>query len=738
MKSIFIFSLISFCCFTTAVRAQDFSGVRDLVHRRAPWLEEHLVLKKVQFEKQGGAGHPADIKTQDHTVDAFTLSYYKGKVQIEANSPSAAAFGVHWYLKYYCHRSMSHMGDNLAPVDKLPVITRPVHLDGLAKYRYALNYCTYNYTMSFYNWTDWQRELDYMALNGVNLMLVANGQEAVWQSVLDHLGYTQKEIDAFITGPAFNAWWLMGNIQGWGGPMTRPVIQQRSHLVQKMLRRMQQLGIQPVMPAFFGMVPSSLKQKRTAHIVEQGKWGYFERPDILDPSDSLFAVISDLFYGATKQLYGKDIHFFSGDPFHEGGKHGDINLTTAGVKIQSAMQKAFPGAVWVLQGWQANPDKNLIAAVNKRDILIQELFGENTHNWEDRKGYEGTPFIWCTVTNFGERPGINGKLQRFADEIYRVRHSPYDSLCTGVGIMPEGINNNPVVYELMLELGWHKDKVDVRRWIKDYVYARYGKTDPVMLDAWDLLLKSAYSSDLGYAEGPPENILCARPALKIKSVSTWGSRTKKYDLNAFKKAVDLFAQAWPQYKDQRTYRIDLINLIMQQIGTRADSVYANVVGAYTQKDIAAFNAASKRFLSLLDDATSLLETDPFYQLSTYVHQAKVLNNNKEAVKNNVRNLMMLNTYWGGNDPKEDNLHEYAYKEWAPIMENYYKQRWVLFFNYLTANLEGKSVPPVNFFKWERNWVENAVRRALAADKETLQSPGKLSRILPQIMDRLDR
>lgn len=738
MKHTFIFSLISFCCFTVTIRAQDFPGVRDLVHRRVPWLEQHLVLKKVQFEKQGAAGLAADIKKQDDAADAFTLSYSKGKVQVEANSTSAAAFGVHWYLKYYCRRSMSHMGDNLAPVDKLPVMTRPVHLEGLAKYRYALNYCTYNYTMSFYNWTDWQRELDYMALNGVNLMLVANGQEAVWQSVLDQLGYTQKEIDAFITGPAFNAWWLMGNVQGWGGPMTRPVITQRSRLVQKMLRRMQQLGIQPVMPAFFGMVPSSLKQKREAHIVEQGKWGYFERPDILDPSDSLFAVISDLFYSATKKLYGKDIHFFSGDPFHEGGKHGDINLTTAGVKIQSAMQQAFPGAVWVLQGWQANPDKDLIAAVNKKDILIQELFGENTQNWEDRKGYEGTPFIWCTVTNFGERPGINGKLQRFADEIYRVRHSPYRGLYKGVGIMPEGINNNPVVYELMLELGWHNDKVDVQQWVRDYVYARYGKTDPGMLKAWGCLLESAYSSDLGYAEGPPENILCARPALKIKSVSTWGSRTKKYDLNTFREAVNLFVNAWPKYHDQRTYRIDLIAMVMQQIGTCADTVFGKVVDAYTHKDIASYNIASKKFLSLLDDAEALLETEPFYQLSTYSNQAKLLNDNKAAIKNNIDNLMMLNTYWGGNDPEEDNLHEYAYKEWAPMMKNYYKQRWVIFFDYLKANLDGKSIPPVNFFEWEREWVKKTDRCLFVQDRKALQDSGKLGTVLPKIMARLNQ
>ena len=52
------------------------------------------------------------------------------------------------------------------------------------KYRYALNYCTYSYTMSFWNWKEWEHELDWMALNGVNLMLAPMGTEEIWQHVL--------------------------------------------------------------------------------------------------------------------------------------------------------------------------------------------------------------------------------------------------------------------------------------------------------------------------------------------------------------------------------------------------------------------------------------------------------------------------------------------------------------------------------------------------------------------------
>jgi alpha-N-acetylglucosaminidase len=63
--------------------------------------------------------------------------------------------------------------------------------------------------------------------------------------------------------------------------------------------------------------------------------------------------------------------------------------------------------------------------------------------------------------------------------------------------------------------------------------------------------------------------------------------------------------------------------------------------------------------------------------------------------------MMLITYWGENDPKEDNLHDYAYKEWSGIMETFYKKRWELYFDYLKGNTAAPE-----WFTWERDWVKN--------------------------------
>ena len=668
----------------------DFPGVHRLLERRAPWLADRVELREVPSEE----------------AEAFALRTEKGKLVVEAATANAATTGVGWYLKYCCDRSMSHRGDNLAPVDSLPLPESPIVRSTRAKYRYALNYCTYNYTMSFYTWEEWERELDWMALHGVNLMLVANGAEAVWQNTLRRLGYTEAEIAAFITGPAYNAWWLMGNVEGWGGPMPQSQIDSRAETVRKMLARMRELGIEPLMPGFYGMVPGDYADRTDARVFEQGKWGAFDRPAILDPTTPEFARVAAIFYEETKRLYGEDIRFFSGDPFHEGGRTEGVDLGAAGLAIQRAMQEHFPGSVWVLQGWQDNPKPALLERLDRRYALVQELFGENTANWESRQGYEGTPFIWATVTNFGERPGINGKLQRFADEVHRASTGGQAAWMQGVGILPEGIDNNPVVYDLVLELPWHDGHVEVAEWIESYIAARYGRRDERLSAAWRILLETVHDSGIGYQEGAPENVLCARPDFAIRSVSSWGRLAKRYDTDRFAEGVRLLASARDDLRDSETYRIDLIDLLRQTIANRADGLFADLTTACGRRDRAAFERLSGEFLALHDLEDELLAQHPAFRVDTWQRRAISAGETPVEQDNNLYNAMMLITYWGGSDPAEDYLHDYSYREWAGMMTSYYKQRWVLWFDYLSARLDGRTAERPDFFVWEHEWVEN--------------------------------
>ena len=153
----FTFLLISIFSFS-----QNFNSVKELANRQFPWLKNKVVVKKLK---------------NNNNKDGFEIQTKGNKLHIAATSVSAASRGLDYYVKTYAHQSISHMGDNVQNLTSLPQIKGVIHKDSEVKYRYALNYCTINYSFSFYTWKDWEKELDWMALNGVNIMLAPVGTE---------------------------------------------------------------------------------------------------------------------------------------------------------------------------------------------------------------------------------------------------------------------------------------------------------------------------------------------------------------------------------------------------------------------------------------------------------------------------------------------------------------------------------------------------------------------------------
>jgi alpha-N-acetylglucosaminidase len=364
------------------------------------------------------------------------------------------------------------------------------------------------------------------------------------------------------------------------------------------------------------------------------------------------------------------------------------------------MQAAFPGCTWVLQGWQANPSAALLRGLDKSKVLVQELFGENTANWDTRKGYEGTPFIWCTVTNFGEKLGLYGKLQRFADEVYRAANSPWKAEMKGAGIMPEGIHNNPVIYQLVMELPWHQEHVEVKDWIKSYARSRYGVVNPGLEEAWQGFVNTCYSSFDAYQEGPTESIFTARPTTDVnRSVSSWGTRKRNYDTAAFRMAAEKFLSVAPQLKGSETYAVDAIDFRRQVNSNAGEQLYANMMAAWKNADTAAFHQYASAFLQLMRTQDALLSRNAHFRLDTWLNAARNLGATPQEKALLVKNAKTQITYWGPDNPDTD-LHEYANKEWGGLMKQLYIPRWELFIKQLEHNREKE----IDFFSMEKKWT----------------------------------
>ena len=247
----------------------------------------------------------------------FEIGSDQGKVVLRGNNAVSLASALNWYLKYYCNSNISDCGSRMDLPAKLPLPEQEIRKSINGNYRFQFNYCTFNYTASWWDWEQWEKKIDFMAMNGINMPLMVVGLEGVWYNSLIRVGYTDKEASSFLTGPAYFAWQWMTNIQSYGGPLPRSWIDSHIWLGKRIMDRCRELGMYPVQQGFSGYVPRDFRDKfPDARIMLKPEWYGFKGTAQLDPLDPLFEKFGRIFMEEQEKLFGKG-HFYATDPFHE-------------------------------------------------------------------------------------------------------------------------------------------------------------------------------------------------------------------------------------------------------------------------------------------------------------------------------------------------------------------------------------------------------------------------------------
>lgn len=232
----------------------------------------------------------------NETNDYYRITFSDGKVFIKANCCVSAINGIYRYLRDVCHVNLSWNGNRTMQVDTVMPFDGEIHHNIEQKYRVYMNYCTLNYSMSFWNWERWEKEIDFMAMNGINMPLTVVGTEAVWYETLLELGFTKKEALSTISGPCFWAWQLMTNIEGYYPPQDEAYVYERLELGKKILNRVVEMGMHPIQQGFSGHVPNLLMEKYPkSKILTKSPWCWFPTTAQLDPLDPLFEKFGNIY-----------------------------------------------------------------------------------------------------------------------------------------------------------------------------------------------------------------------------------------------------------------------------------------------------------------------------------------------------------------------------------------------------------------------------------------------------------
>lgn len=721
-----IFLLLSFVCYALCSVSQSSREAERVIERFAG--KELPVGVKVSLRKHGDC-------------DVFETTVQNGRLDIKASSGVAACRAFYDYVKRHRLGINSWSGNRLSwPASLDDEETRRV-ASPFANH-YYFNVVTFGYTMPYWDWARWEREIDWMALHGVDMPLALVANEAISARVWRKLGLTDDEISSYFVGPAHLPWMRMGNISGIDGPLTASWHKSQVELQHKILRRMRALGMKPICPGFAGFVPPALQRIYPDVRLEETSWcgGAFHNW-MLSPEHPLFHRIGKMFVEEWEKEFGR-CDYYIVDSFNEmdnpfppkGTAERYELLARYGSEVYGAIKAGNPDAVWVMQGWMLGYQRDkwdyetlkaLLSRVPDDKMLILDLavdynkcFWKSETNWDYYKGLFGKQWIYSVIPNMGGKTGMTGELDFYANGRLEALHFPNKGRLCGYGMAPEGIENNEVIYEILTDAGWSGDSIDVPAWLADYSSCRYGKDSRDLRAYWRGMLASVYGS---FTDHPRFNWQFRPGTVRQGSINANG---------AFFAGIDSLAQAAGDLKGSPLYVADLIEMTAQYVGAKMEILVQAIDFAYQTNDLAKVRELEQEFTALAIGADRLLCSHPTLRLEHWLDMARhagTTDGEKKAFERNARRIV---TVWG--PPVDD----YSARIWSGLIRDYYLPRWQ---HYFESRREGT---PFDFPVWELNWVEKQHGLSVsqpepdvtAACLRLLQRAGRVSKDLLKDMD----
>ena len=649
--------------------------------------------------------------------DAFVITSQDGKPCIKGNSVLSVATGINWYLNHYAHINLTwnNLTTDLTTVS-LPVPAAEEKRTSSAAYRYDFNTCTFSYSMAFWTWDRWQKEIDWMALHGINAPLNLVGLDVVTRNFLREIGISESDINSYIAGPGFIAWFAMNNLEGWGGTINaKDVVMngnpdwwytRQEQLCRNMLQRMRELGMQPVIPGFSGQVPNcitnyTIEGFNKAHVINNGTWaGGYTRPDILNPASTSYQNLAPIYYKHLEEVMGVS-EFYSMDPFHEGSLPGGVTNENCYPNVMKYLDDYFAGvsseekslyntpdkAKWIIQYWQGVPQSGAFSVMKNKGysdrFIGLDLFADARGKAKWNTAYfSGCDFIFCMLHNFGGRSGMHGRLQTTMEDYFSALSK---NNMKGVGATPEGTETNPILYDMLFELPWMdaSNPPTVDEWLEEYAHARYGIKNDKAHSALNRLKESVWNCP-NDQQGTSEAVILARPKWAPDRVSSWSTAAIYWDTQEVLVAADELISISDLITTEdgiANYNYDVIDVVRQSMVDYAYELLPLINVAKSEGNTDEYKRLYNLYLQLMLDLDTMLSYDENFKLERWTSLARNIADEVEGTTVNDRNWLEWNartqvTVWSKGDT---DLHDYSNRCWAGLIKDFHYARWKKFF-----------------------------------------------------------
>ncbi|WP_432588593.1 alpha-N-acetylglucosaminidase [Streptomyces sp. HD1123-B1] len=636
--------------------------------------------------------------------ERFEVTGSTGRLTVAGTSPAVLLTGVHWYLKYVCHAQLTWSGDQLGLPRKLPAPDRPVARSTALPHRFAFNDTHDGYTAPFADWDRWEHLIDIAALHGCNELLVTPGQEAVYHRLLKDFGYSDAEARGWLPAPSHQPWWLLQNMSGYGGPVSPELLAKRAELGRRITARLRELGMRPVLPGYFGTVPDGFAGRNPgARTVPQGDWAGLKRPDWLDPRTESFRKVAAAFYRHQHELFGP-VDLFKMDLLHEGGDPGDVPVPDAARAVEKALQTSRPGATWVILGWQENPRRDLLDAVDHDRMLVVDGLSDLDTVTDREKDWGRVPYAFGTIPNFGGRTTIGAKTHMWAERFTTWRDKPGGTL-VGAAYMAEAAERDPAAFELFSELAWRDEPVDRTAWFREYADIRLGGRDDRGREAYAALRDTAY--EISSKDGRPhDSVFAARPSLTARSGTNYATHTPAFDPAGFDPALAALLAVAPALRDSDAYRHDLTDIARQALANRSWQLIPQLQEAYRRKDLTTFRALSRLWLKLMRLSDDMTGAHRRFLLGPWLEDAKRMATGEAESARLEHAARTLITTWADRVTADGGkLANYANRDWNGLIADFHLPQWRSYLDELEDALaEGRAPHTFDWYAVEEPWT----------------------------------
>lgn len=615
----------------------------------------------------------ADVFVFEHSensdgCDSYEISTREKNIVISANSKIAMAMGYYRYLKEYCNVLVPGGDYDISFVKSAPLPSKKIVYSVPQKLRLAFTYERYSTEIDGWGFDRWEKELDFLAMHGVNAPLILTGSDGVLYKTLMEFRFKKEVALEFIAGSGYFYHQLKGNLFGFLPIYSVDYLDKKIEVGRKATERAKELGMSPIHQGYISAVPFSFRRNYTkTDLIKRKVWNQFPPAMTIEPTDSVhIEVFQKAYLEKQKELLG-EVHNYLFDPLLDVDFKGYNSFIEKSISMYANFLKGFdPDGVWFVhsQALHAYPDR-----IN--DMVIIDETGDEA---DSSNGFGGNDFVVGYRGNLNGRTVICGNMQALSENPFLTIKEKYSN-AVGTGLFFDSDYCNTAFYNLASEMLTCDTRMDLKSYFESYSKRRYGTQDfaDFLLDLQNLCYNNNSVMNLASA-------VCARPCTELEHTAPFDTFDLPYDNNVLLDLVKKVVASGTKMND--LFRKDIQDVMRQVLSNVLYPIYLQAVNCFKNKAIEPFEKTTNAFIEIMTDIDRLLKTVPESNLYNHIQTARQLGDTKEISQNLEVNFMMYHTTFG--PLKNSVIFDTYWREWGGMVKDLYLKRWYIFFRMMAS------------------------------------------------------